>query len=224
MGYPYFIFKNRISKDYNIIVNKLPPIHSISNKVEHLDIPGRSGYLTIDENKRETIEKEVVITVFPDDHLEQIKRWLKGDGRITFSNEPDVFYIGRVESVRKFEGATNEKVSTITFKCQPWAYLFSGDNKITIDTKNTKIINNEEESKPLIKAFGSGKIDLFINSNKYVLDIVNEITIDSELMESWEDNNAKPIKGGFPSLKSGENNIYWDGIVSKIEVIPRWRK
>lgn len=225
MGYPYFVFKNQMSKDFNIIVNKLPPVHSISNDVEYLDdIPGRSGYLTIDNNKRKPVDKVVTFTIYPDEYLEYIKNWLQGSGKLIFSNEPDVYYIARIDSVREYEGATNEKVATVSFKCQPFAYLHGGDEVITITSKNKKLFNKGETSKPIIKVYGSGAIDLIVNDDINKFTITNDVEIDSELQESYTTGGRVSIKGKFPQFKAGENNISWNGNVEKIEVIPRWHK
>lgn len=225
MGYPFFIFKGRDSRDYNIIVNKLPPIHFLENEIEEIQVPGRDGVLTMDMGRREAMEKPFQITVYPDDHLQAIRRWLRGSGNITFSNEPDVFYKGRFESIKEVEGATKEKVVPLVFKCEPWGYLHRGQQKITMDTRNTIIYNEEEDSRPLIKIYGNGPVDLVINNDRTKVDVDGYVEIDSELRECYKDLVGVPIETKWSKmvLKSGENNITWYGSVSKVEVIPNWR-
>lgn len=224
MVMPCFIFNNKNSKDFNVHIAKMPPIHTVEDEGEYIEIPGRDGYLFISSDRRKPIEKIVEFTIFPDDYLEQIKRWLKGNGRLILSNEPGVYFNTRIQSVREYWGVDREKVSAVTFICQPWAYLHSGDNIITITTKDTKIYNPEETSKPLIKIYGTGLVDLIINSKIHKFNINEYVEVDSELKESYKGTSLVTFTGDFPELIPGENNITWDGNVTKIEVVPRWRR
>ena len=163
----------------------------------------------MDMNKREAIDKVVEITIYPDDLLQSIRKWLRGNGEVTFSNDSDVFYKARVDSVKEIIGATNEKVASITFKCQPSGYLHSGQNIITINSKGATLFNNEEDSEPYFKVYGNGIGFLWVNSNKIILDLDGYIEIDSELKESWKDSLPKPFIGSFPVFKQGANTITW---------------
>jgi len=221
---PYYVFNNRNSKEFNIHIAKLPPIHTVDDEGEYIEIPGRDGYLFVSSDRRKPIEKLIESTIFPDDYIEQIKRWLKDSGKLILSNESDVYFNARIQSVREYWGLDKEKLLVTTFICQPWAYLHTGDNLIIITTKDTKIYNPEEVSKPLIKIFGSGTVDLIINNKIHKFNIDEYVTIDSELMESYKDTSPATFIGDFPELIPGENNITWDGTVTKIEVIPRWRR
>ena len=139
MVMPYFIFNNKNSQDYNIHINKMPPIHTVEDEGEYIEVPGRDGYLFISTDRRKPIEKIIEFTIYPDDHLEQIKRWLKGSGRLILSNEPDIYFNARIQTTREYLGVDREKITIITFICQPWGYLHNGDNLITITTKDTKM-------------------------------------------------------------------------------------
>lgn len=221
---PYFIFNDISSLDYNIHINKMPPIQTIENKGEYIEIPGRDGYLFISSGRKALIVKSFDATIFPDDYLEQIKRWLRGSGNLILSSEPDIYFKARIQSMREYLGVYNEKMFAVSFTCQPWAYLLTGNNTITITTKDTIINNPEEISKPLIKIYGTGAVDLIINSNIHKFNIDEYVTIDSELMECYKGNTLATFTGEFPELLPGENIISWTGTVTKIEVTPRWRR
>ena len=224
MVIPYFTFKDINSRDYNIHINKMSPIHTVDDEGEYIEVPGKDGYLYISSERKVPIDKPIEITVYPDDHLTQIKKWLKGDGKLILSNEPEVYFKARINSIREFWGVDIEKVSSIIFKCQPWAYLLTGENTITITIKDTIINNPEETSKPLIKIYGSGPVDLIINSNIHKFNIDEYVTVDSELMEAYKETSLVTFTGDFPELKPGDNIISWDGTVTKVEVVPRWRR
>src|SRR5699024_5949956 len=100
---------------------------------------------------------------------------------------------------------------------------FSGQNVITINNKNT-ILHNPEviTSKPYIKIYGDSEVELIINDDTSKYDIDEYIEIDSELKECYKGNDLETFKCEFPLLVEGENNIYENGDVDKIEIIPRW--
>ena len=82
-------------------------------------------------------------------------------------------------------------------------------------------------SEPIIKIFGSGDINLTINSEVIKLkEVTNNIILDSVQQNCYNeatDNLNSKMTGEFPKFEIGENNISWTGSVSKVEVIPNWR-
>ena len=93
-----------------------------------------------------------------------------------------------------------------------------------------------ENSKPIITLWGSGVIEISINTvGTFQLDFsINPdvpdeyLTVNSEIEECYKD-TAKTLKnrsmiGEFPILLPGENIITWTGILTKIivEVRSRW--
>ncbi len=221
---PYFIFKNKNSRDYNIHINLMPPIQTVDEEISYIEVPGRNGFLSISTNRKPTLEKEFVITIYPDTYMIDIKRWLKGSGKLIISNDPDIFYKATIQTIRNLWGVNREDGVSLNFICQPEAYLHTGENLMTITEKDTKINNPEDVSYPLIKIYGSGPVDLLLNDKIHKFNIDEYVTVDSQLMESYKDNSLVVFTGDFPTLIPGENNISWDGTVTKIEVIPRWQR
>ena len=81
MVVPHFIFKNKDSRDFNIIVNKLPPQQTVDDEVEYIEVPGRDGYLAISTNRKPALEKQIIISIPPNSNMASIKKWLNGSGR-----------------------------------------------------------------------------------------------------------------------------------------------
>lgn len=225
MGKPWFEFNGKKSSDYSIYTNEMPPEQYPEDEIEYIEVPGRDGYLSINNNRKMPIEKMIEATLIRKENRDVVKRWLKGDGKLILSTEPDVYYKARVVTpVQYFGTIYRGRRFGVNFLCQPWAYLIEGDGIITITTKNTVINNPEELSKPLIKIYGSGAVDLIINSKIHKFNINGHITVDSELKESYKDNSLVPFTGDFPELRAGNNNISWTGTVTQIEVNPQWRR
>ena len=84
-------------------------------------------------------------------------------------------------------------------------------------------------SNPLIKVVGSGDVTVNINNQELILKgLEDEIEVDCEIMNAYKKINGdivllnNKMYSDFPVLEVGENQISFEGNVSKIEIIPRW--
>lgn len=221
----YFIFNGIDSSDY-LIINKLPSIFKAQKDVEKIEVQGRDGFLTQDNGNYKSIIKTVECTIKDLKQIDFICNWLTGSGDVIFSNESDKKYkatiINQIEFKRVF---VNFHSFIIQFECQPHKYSIS-NNKITLTTSGTKIYNKGADSRPIFKIFGTGNIDLTVNSNViHLTNVVDYVAIDSDLMDCYKDTVLKNnyMNGEFPILVNGVNTISWTGTVTKIEVTPNWR-
>lgn len=225
---PFFIFKNINSLDLGIVIKDewLPPVIKASDDVEIIEVPGRDGYLTISKNRKKPILKTVTAVLIDEHKKHEVRNWLYGEGRLILSNESDAFYKARIiNSPEYYDYWGYGWQFDVEFLCQPWAYLLTGETIITITEKNTVIHNLEGPSQPLIKIYGNGPVDLIVNDKIHKFDNVEEYAIiDSELMEVYKETSPVKYYGEFPEFVPGENIVSWDGNVSKLEIIPRWRR
>lgn len=224
----FIIFNNRNSLDFDIVIDEewLPSIQDAEEEIEIIKVPGRDGCLTINKGRKEPINKKVLCVLLDESRKAEVKKWLKGEGNLILSNENDVYYYSRiikpVEFRHHWNGGWEFEVELL---CQPYGYLHSGGNLITINAKNTILHNPTDEiSKPLIKIYGTGTVDLILNNKIHKFNINEYVEIDSELMESYKDTSLVTFTGDFPEFAPGQNTITWNGTVTKIEVIPRWRR
>ena len=221
----YFIFKGQSSLDKNIIVNKLPSFERPQADIEKVTVQGRDGFLTNNLGTYQSIIKSCECSL-DDGDIDDICDWLTGTGEVIFSNEPDKKYKATIINKIPFSKIIPTfHTFIVQFECQPHKYAVS-NNKITLTTSGTKIYNKGTTSRPVIKIYGTGNIDLTINSNViHLTNVIDYVTIDSELMDCYKDTVLKNnnMNGDFPVLKNGANTISWTGTVSKIEVTPNWR-
>ena len=84
-------------------------------------------------------------------------------------------------------------------------------------------------SNPLIKVVGSGDVTININNQELVLKgLEDEIEVDCDVMNAYKKVNDNIVLlnnkmySDFPILEAGENQISFEGNVSKIEITPRW--
>ncbi|MFA0816028.1 MAG: phage tail protein [Anaerofustis sp.] len=223
----YFIWKSLNSADdMGIIVTKLPAVEKPEKNVEEIIIPGRDGSLTVDDGTYATTTKPVECALDHGD-IDALCAWLTGSGFVTFSNEPDKQYMAKIiNSVPLKEIIPTFRTFIIQFSCQPKKYSIEND-LITIDTSPAMISHpGTENAKPVIKVYGTGTIDITINSTVvHMKNVVDYVTIDSSIMDAYKDTELKnsDMYGEFPEFVPGTNNISWTGTVTQIEILPNWR-
>ncbi|WP_027309424.1 distal tail protein Dit [Caloramator sp. ALD01] len=222
-------FKGIDSSTFGLKVRKRPPICQAETKNIKIEIPGRDGYLIYSDNTRKGFTIPVEFFFSTDNYIQnirQIKEWLSGEGNLIFSDEPDKYYKATVYSAFNIEIALQKLGQFIVlFDCQPFAYAVN-NNLITLTAPGN--INNPGniESQPRITVYGQGNITLNINDNIIqLIDVVNSITVDSELFDCYKGNELKNncMIGEFPTLKPDDNSISWEGKIYRIEIIPNWR-
>lgn len=224
---------NGISTDsLGLIVTNRRIYKTPSRNQKLISIPGRTGDAVDDEGTYPNIpiEYEVgsknISRVF-----DYMADWLCVPGYHKLIDSRDLGYYRRAVCTSGSdweEEIKNFGRSKISFSCIAYRYLLAGLNVITL-TKPAAIINDLlYPSEPYIKIFGSGDITLMINNVSYpVKDVNSFIEIDSEELEVFkgeESLNDKANFKEFPLLVSGDNRISWTGNVSKVEIIPNWRR
>jgi len=221
---PYFTFNNISSEDF-LTVDKLPSIIRATKNIQKIEIEGRDGFLTQDNGSYKGILKTVECWIKDLKDIDFICEWLSGSSEVIFSNEPEKIYkttiINQIEFI-KFMKEFHKFI--ILFECQPHKYSLN-NTMITLKSAGA-IYNNGSNSKPIIKIYGSGTINLIINDNIITIDNISEyVVINSDLMDCYKDTLLKnnDMSGEFPELLPGINNISWTGALTKIEITPNWR-
>ena len=223
-----FIWKNKDSYlDYGIVINKRPPAVRAERNVQEIEMPGRDGDMTIDDGTYKPITFPLVCTLLDTSNLDAVISWLDGFGDLILSWQPDRYYkakmINRIDIVQSLQTLGE---FPLLFKAQPFGYALN-NSLITLTTSPATIVNSAtKESKPIIKVYGTGAINLTINSKLIALtNVVDYVTIDSQLVDSYKDTLLKnsEMSGDFPILQVGTNTISWAGTVTKVEIIPNWR-
>ena len=223
--------KNSFS-DYGVYISKRPSIPSPKRRITNVVIPGKSSSLRFDENTYEDITIAVECSIKDDilpNKIDEIKEWLLayGESDLVFSNQHNKKYIAQVVNVIDFTQVLKYiSKFVIVFNCRPFKYEVES-NVIEMIAEGSVTNPGSIYSEPIIKIFGSGDINLTINSEVIKLkEVINHIILDSVQQncynEDIENLNSK-MTGEFPKFEIGENNISWTGSVSKVEVIPNWR-
>lgn len=237
-------FRNFDSRDHNVYVRKKNVFDSAGRDLNFIHVPGRDSDIVIDNGgyKNLPIEYEVTLlsTQFSEitknenffHSLEDMKRLLIEDGN--YYNLYDSYTPNYYKKACLNGGLSIEQPHwsvgkfTLKFSCKPFKYRFDGDDVQIITTKGTRLYNSEPyESLPYFKIYGNGDLALIINGSIYELkNVSGYVECDSEAMNVYKrtvNKNSDFSSSKFPKLSVGSNTIDWDGDVSRIDVIPRWR-
>jgi len=222
-----FIWKNQNSYlDYGIVITEKPSDSKAEKNVDEIPIPGRDGDLTFDYGTYKPLPSTLICTLLDDNNIDAVKSWLDGYDKLIFSWRPGRYFdaklINRIDIAQTL-AAFGE--FPLIFKTQPHVYAVN-NSLITLTAAGSIFNPGSYKSKPVIKIYGTGAINLTINGNVINLtNVVAYVTVDSELMDCYKDTDLKNnyMAGEFPELLPGENIISWTGTVTKIEITPNFR-
>jgi predicted phage tail component-like protein len=219
--------------DFGILIVQRPSIPSPQRRISFLTIPGRSSSIKYDPDVYDDITITVECSVKDSnnlaDKLDNIKGWLLsiGESDLIFSFQNDRKYIAQVVNTIDFKQIYKVLGKfPIVFNSKPFKYDISNN---VIAMSICSIVRNQgtRYSNPVIKVYGSGNINLTVDTQIIQLtNISNHIIIDSELEDCYDtsgNNLNNLMSGDFPVLNVGDNNITWTGAVTKVEITPNWR-
>ena len=224
MAQSYFIWKGIDCRDKGVKLSGPVPIIRPEERVQHVEIPGRSGDLTELEGTQvyNSYIQTATIMVPGGYRVRDIYNWLKGSGYITFHGEPDRKQKARIVgaiTLNKHSRNLDWWVGEVQFYCQPLKENLTEDT-VTVTSSGTAVQNTGDvESRPKItaKASGSSMTITIGGKSLTITGLTNgsEYIIDSEIMEvSNAERTAlitKDSVGSFPMLAPGSNTITGSG-------------
>lgn len=230
-----FIWNNRFSNDYDIVVTSLPPIVKPPQRFETITIEGKDGDITNILGYSSYVKKIGIAFKHEEQYgichekLDTISNWLNGSGKIIFSNESDRYYEGIILNQIDYEKAIRFRTASIDIKVQPYKYDIR-ENRL-VKTESFIVYNmSKVDQLPVITIVGSGQIHLLLNDNEICqINIEDRITLDSEKQEAYKDNvntlMNRNMYGDFIKIPYGKSKISWygTGTVQQMELSYRRR-
>ena len=239
----YFIYNGISSKDMGVRISSKDVYSAPKYDLKFQSIPGRDGDL-ISPNGRfpnTTVSYTCFIPAKSiqelSDKVTAVKSWLytEPDQYHTLSDSYDTSFFRKAVFNNKLD--ISDEVSkigvfTVNFTCHPMRFSHTGQVKTTFTASPFTLTNPYPfAAKPYLKINGRGTGTLTIqsaSSNKiWEFSTLNGYTeCDSELMNFYHDTEPKndTVSGeGFPTFAPGDNTIAFDGGITSIEVIPRWK-
>lgn len=224
MPQSYFVWNNVDCRAMGVKLGGPVPIVRPEERVEHVQIPGRSGDLTETEGDGiyNSYIQTATIMVHGEFRVREIYKWLRGSGYVTFHGEPD-----RRQRARIIGAITLDKHShnldwwtgEVQFYCQPLKEKLA-EESLTVTSSGSSVKNSGDvAAQPRITARASGA-SMTITCGGKTLTITGltsgqEYIVDSEIMEVTNAAGTtlltKNSSGDFPVLLSGANTVTGSG-------------
>lgn len=239
-----FWFNGICSADFGIVIAKVPTLSRPQRKFDRYEVPGRNGAII----EQYDAYDDITITYkvwFANEHFKiadaqkqarGIVAWLysqMGYVRLEDDFEPEYFRLAYFTGPMDIETELcRYGEAEINFVCRPERYLKSGEEVLTFTKNAPSYLDNPTRfaSKPLIhiEASTAGQVGGTVGTGTFLLNITDYLNIDCDTQDvfrqSAENKNDK-FQGVIPTLKAGTNTINirdYTGIISKIEITPRW--
>lgn len=220
-------FNENRSLNLNLYLEKYPSIPITNEEYEEIQVEGRSGSLII--NKGTYPDKKITFTftiLSPqiDIDFERIYEWLTEieDNRLIFGREDRCYKVKKVnfKDIQKQFRTIGE--FDVTFLCEPFTQdLEKTVHEITSSGFKINYTGNAPGDN-IIKIYGTGNIQLTINSETMQINNVNNyVEIDSDLLQVRnQDKTSKDndTSGDFILFTKGINTISYTGNVTKIVI------
>ena len=235
---PYIIINGKSSLEVNgLMITSLPPISKPQMRGVSEEIDGRDGDI-VTPLGFSAYDKQIEIGLHGQFDVDEVIDFFNQSGNITFSNEPDKFYIFAQYNAIDFEKLIRYKTAFVDFHVQPFKYALNESEK-TFDFSSSETSgelsirnNGNYMSRPTIKLTGSGTVNLSINGAQlFVIDMSQNpvITLDGTSMNAYAPDTSllnRHVTGNYDNLvlKSGKNTISYTGTVTQIAVnnYSRW--
>lgn len=208
-------FKGEDSIKHYIIPVRRPNIPVPEERIEEIEVPGRSGILTISDGVYEQIVIPVEFNFMsrPDEWgkiFRRAKKWLTGSGKLVFSDDAGCFYKVLYCKIADAE-RTSRRIGTFTaeFTCDPYTYYADGEKEVQIFEE---IYNPGAKCCPVYRITGEGLCTITVNNNTFRANIGQEIIIDSGLMLTYKNDGTSrntDVIGDYKDLwlMPGDNAI-----------------
>ena len=215
-----------------LLIQELPPITKPLMRTSIEQIDGRDGDV-ITRLGYSAYDKKMKIGLFGDYDIDDIIPFFNSSGTVTFSNEPEKYYVYDILNAIDYARLVRFRTAEITYHVQPFKYSNIEKMKVFSNPASDITIRNNGNyvSKPIIHIKGTGTINLSLNGVQLFridLSTTNSITIDTGRLEAYNDDVLmnRYVVGNYDKfvLKVGANSVSWDGQLTYIafEKLSRW--
>lgn len=212
-------WKNIEFRNKGIIVEKTPKVSKGKKRITTYDIPGRNGFLSVDEDTYEPFSLQVECHTKETNNIQEICSYLDGYGNISFDNIKqstaiinNAIDLEKVQMFKKF--MVKFLVNPIFEDITATTYNVLNNNELEISGSYSKIY-------PIIHLQCSGNVSITINNNTFYLsDTDGEYILDckNKVITHNNTNASNIMNGDFPILINGENDIDYTGTITAFTI------
>lgn len=230
------------------------PIFTIpAEKTSSVDIPGRSGSLTLLEGTDIYSALTLSCVCVIDDpyytkdgatvnRVAEIAGWLKGAGTVKFANRTEGCYHARIANQISFDQIVRgdpHRSFSVQFQCEPFLYLDSGETPITIAKSASpyKLVNaGNVVSHPLIRITGTKEGTIMIGDRTMIVNDFSSISYilldcDAKIAYKGAKGSASDpltllgtrVSGEWITIPTRNSYVTITGGITSVTITPRWR-
>lgn len=202
-----------------IIIEETPIIPKPKRKFTQYTIPGKSGFVVIDDKTYEPIPFTIKCHYKEGNgYREDIASWLDGYGTLQIDGEKE--YKGYISNSIPFEKVVRFRKFQVQFMLQPIAKAIT---TTTISMTSTGSFDSDTyvDAYPIITLTGSGDITVGLNGTQFTIYDANGTYIldcEAKVITKNGSNASNSMSGDFPKVVNGSNALTITGSVSALTI------
>ncbi|MFR5876320.1 MAG: distal tail protein Dit [Eubacterium sp.] len=246
-----FYLHGESAAGYGVYAVERPSVPAPQKRIEQLQVSGRDGILTIDDNTFDVITIPISCNFMAESAAQyhstfrKIKSWILSEMQtsLAFSDDLECFY--KVQSISTSNvSRSSKKIGSFSIDCicEPFQYLISGQEEIPFEIYeyegsdssnaffNSKLVNEHYLAQPIYKLNGEGVFEIYVNDNHFKINVAQNCTIDTSLGIIYREDGTlinQSAQGNFEDLwlEHGESIITFicPKTSAKPTIIPNWR-
>ena len=198
-----------------IIIEKTPITNKPNHSYNQYTIPGRNGYLAIDNKTYDPLLLSIECHLDTNNvDMNEIRQWLDGYGTLQLDDEKE--YTGYISNSISFEKITHFRKFIIQFTLQPIAKALE---TTTIDGLEEDEFDSDTfvRAYPTITITGTGTLTFSINNIGFTIydaDGTYVLDCDAKIITKEGINQSNNMSGDFPYIVNGSNSIVKSGSIT----------
>ena len=213
-------WKGTTFNSMGIIIEKTPIPNKPNHSYNQYTIPGRSGYLAIDNKTYDPLLLSLECHFDTNNvaDINELRAWLDGYGELQINDER--VYTGFISNSISFDKITHFRKFLIQFTLQPLAKAVESTtiNALAIASFTSDTYTN---AYPTITITGTGDISFSINNmgftiydadGTYILDCGAKVITKNGINQSMN------MSGEFPYIVNGSNSIVKSGTITAVSI------
>lgn len=201
-----------------IITEKVPVMPRAKHSFESYTIPGKSGFLTIDNKTYEPIAFSLECHFKENANINEIRAFLDGYGELQLDDEKK--YYGYISNSIDFEKIQNFRKFIIQFMLQPIAKALTAT---TVSSTSTTTFTSDTytNSYPKITLTASSQVTIALNNVSFTIYDANGTYVldcEAKVITKNNVNQSGNMSGEFPYVKNGSNSLTITGTVSALSI------
>ena len=225
-----FTWNGTNCRDKGIRLQSMPEVIKPEERVGHVIIPGRPGEMTLTEGADiyNSYIQTIPMTVNSETAVHEVENWLRGDGWVTFSGQPNLRQRARVIGAVTFTKHSRNSDwwdGEVQFYCEPIKHPVT-EETIVISESGTAVTNpGDLRGYPRITVSGSGIVTIASGGATLTIPDCQDgwiIDCENEWILAGNTPQMNACSGNFPVFNPGENVVTFTG-ATKLTITPNWR-